>query len=289
MRNPTPIAAAIAIAIAASSSSAQESTGRSPWPAESDEQAEILVLGSFHFADRGLDSYRPRFDIDVRSPERQAEIEELVAQLAAFRPTKIAVEARSERQAHLDSLYRAYRAGEHELGAEELYQVGFRLAARLGHERVWAVDAPGRRFEPNMTQAEWDSAVASRPAIDTTWDAHYFRWYAWEDSLKTTMPLVDYFLYVNEPERLMRSHGHYLVGGFERSGGAGDYFGVDAMTWWWNRNLRIFRNLQRLRVRPDERILLLIGSGHAPLIRHAIEASPEYRLVEVAEYLRPLE
>ena len=259
---------------------------QSPWPADAPE-AEVMLLGTFHFADQGLDSYRPRFDIDVRSPERQAEIESIVEQLAAFDPTRVAVERRPERQAELDSLYRAYRAGAHELGPNELYQIGFRLAARLGHERVWAIDAPARSYFPGMTQAQWDSAIAARPPVDTTWDAHYHRWYAYEDSLKTTMPLADFLLYMNQPERLLRSHGAYLTGTFEASAAQDDWWGVDAMSFWWNRNLRIFSNILRLRQSPDERILVLIGAGHVPIIRHAVESAPGVRLVEVSEYLRP--
>ena len=34
-----------------------------------------------------------------------------------------------------------------------------------------------------------------------------------------------------------------------------------------------------------ERIVLIIGTGHVPILRHAIQASPEYELIEVAEVL----
>lgn len=68
--------------------------------------------------------------------------------------------------------------------------------------------------------------------------------------------------------------------------GEGDeYPGVDRVTAWYNRNLRIFANLQRITKQPDERILLIIGAGHLPILRHTVLASPEYQLVEVREYL----
>jgi hypothetical protein len=52
-----------------------------------------------------------------------------------------------------------------------------------------------------------------------------------------------------------------------------------------NRNLRIFRNVQRISAAPGERILVIYGSGHLPLLRYMAEASPEYELVEVDRYL----
>jgi hypothetical protein len=42
---------------------------------------------------------------------------------------------------------------------------------------------------------------------------------------------------------------------------------------------------QATTVLPDERILLIIGSGHVPILRHCVLASPEYALAEVHEYL----
>jgi hypothetical protein len=36
---------------------------------------------------------------------------------------------------------------------------------------------------------------------------------------------------------------------------------------------------------PDERILLIIGAGHVPILRHCVLASPEDTLVEVQQYL----
>ena len=109
-------------------------------------KAELLFLGVFHFADAGLDGYKPRFSIDFNSPERHRQVEEVVDRLAQFRPTKIAVEWPVKDQPRADSLYRAYVAGTYTLGTNEVYQLGFRLAKKLHHERVYLIDAPGRSY-----------------------------------------------------------------------------------------------------------------------------------------------
>lgn len=54
--------------------------------------ATILLFGTFHFKDSGLDGYKPQFDIDILSAQRQREVAEVVDRLASYRPTKIAVE-----------------------------------------------------------------------------------------------------------------------------------------------------------------------------------------------------
>lgn len=250
-------------------------------------KAELLLLGVFHFADPGLDGYKPRFSIDVKSAERQREIAGVVSLLERFQPTKIAVEWPASDQASADSLYRAYRSGDYQLGTNEVYQLGFRLARRLGHARVYAVDAPGRApvtEDEARTQAaslgfNIDSALKADP-----WEPRYGLLYAYEDSLKTVTPLRNYLLYLNDPERIRIGHGHYLVGPFKLAR-RGNYVGVDDMSRWYNRNLRIFSNLQQLTDSPEERVLVIIGAGHLPILRFLAQTSPEHRLIEASAYL----
>ena len=66
-----------------------------PIPAEfgfGGPQAQLLLLGTFHFKDAGLDGYKPKFDVDILSAERQQEVADVLDRLAAFAPTHIAVE-----------------------------------------------------------------------------------------------------------------------------------------------------------------------------------------------------
>ncbi|HUP47482.1 MAG TPA: DUF5694 domain-containing protein, partial [Thermoanaerobaculia bacterium] len=88
---------------------------------------EILLLGTFHFANPGLDYVKGDVP-DVLTEERQREIAGLVERLKKFNPNKIAVEWPSDRQADLNQRYAGYRAGEHRAERNETYQIGFRLA-----------------------------------------------------------------------------------------------------------------------------------------------------------------
>ena len=53
--------------------------------------AQVLVVGVYHMSNPRLDAVNVTAD-DVLAPKRQREIEQLAARLAAFRPTKVAVE-----------------------------------------------------------------------------------------------------------------------------------------------------------------------------------------------------
>lgn len=267
-------------------------TGATSSPAQEPPRARILLLGTFHFDDPGLDDYKPAFPWNPHTPEHRREIEDVVERIARFRPTRIALEWPASRQAALDSLYAVHRAGGREFSANERQQLGFRLALALGHERVYAIDAPARSYFPDMTNAEYEAHVARLlegvdPALlaaQEALEARYSAMHRVDDSIKTTMPLAAYLLRENEPARLLENHGQYLIGGF-RLGRGDDYLGPDMRTRWYNRNLRIFHNLQRITASADERIVVIIGAGHVPILRHAIQASPEYTLVEVREVL----
>jgi hypothetical protein len=254
---------------------------------EREPRAQMMLLGTFHFADAGLDGYKPRFHVDIQSPERQREVEEVARLIAAYRPTKVAVEWESRHQQRVDSMYRSYAAGERELGANEVYQLGFRIARMLGHERVWLVDAPARTYFPDWTDEHYRAKSAElRPQVRQRpdWDARYTQLYQWGDSMKTVVSLREFLAFQNSAERVRQGHGHYTVGHFHLHTD-GDWFGPDVETRWYNRNLRIFANLQRITESDQERILFIVGSGHLPILRFLTEASPEYEMVEPNDYL----
>jgi hypothetical protein len=262
-------------------SAAQRRSTPPDWPAPAHE---LLIVGTFHFQDAGLDSYRPLVDVDILSPERQEQIQIVVERLARFRPTKVTVEVMPERQLWLDSLYAAYRSGSWELGSNEVFQLGFRLASLAGHDRVFAVDAKRRFYEPWVDPDSFALANDQQHLLDPDIDRQYARLHGWDDTTKANQTLLEHLSYLNEPSRVLRSHGQYLTGNFEV--GIGDeYPGVDAKTAWFNRNLKIFANLQRLVGREQERVLLIIGAGHVAILGHSAEASPQFRLVDISEVL----
>ena len=84
-------------------------------------RAEVLVLGTYHMANRGHDIFNMQVD-DVLAPKRQAEIAQLIEVLKKFNPTKIAVERdllspTTNEQARQ---YADYIAGKHELSRDEV-------------------------------------------------------------------------------------------------------------------------------------------------------------------------
>ncbi len=248
-------------------------------------RAHLLVLGTFHFAYPGLDVHQSSQKLDMLSLARQAEIGAVLDRLAEYQPTKIAVEFPPEEQPNLDERFRAYLAGTSPLTADEVQQLGFRLAARLGHTRLYAADAqPSAIFQPVFDAVE--AREKELAGVDARWQARYERLYAFDDALAARQTLVDHLRYMNDPARVSMGHGSYSVGWFKLEGADGD-LGADFRAAWYDRNLRIFRNLQSITTGPQERLLLIIGAGHLPILRFLAVTSPEYEWVEAGAYLTP--
>lgn len=255
--------------------SALPASAQSPVDAE---RPQVLILGTYHFANPGRDMVK--VDVaDVLSPTRQAEIQRVIEALERFRPTKIAVEIPPAAAQRMDSLYTAYRSGRHALSRSESEQLGFRLAERFGHERLYPInvleeDLP---FEAMMEYAQvHDSSFLAFVEQELARDAEEFNRGQAENTIGEILRLI------NDPDSLAAEHGIYMR--FARVGAGDTYVGADLVAKWYKRNIKIFANLQRITV-PGDRVLVIYGSGHVPTLQELITYDPEMVLVETMKYL----
>ena len=255
------------------------------WFTPEQATAKLLILGTFHFKDSGRDTYKPEVDIDILSATRQQELAAILDRLEEFAPTKILIEVKAERQAEWDQRYQQYLAGELDLGANEIYQIAFQLGKRLEQERLFGVDATGRRYEDLPDTEEYAEEHGQAFPTADVWDQRFMEAYRVEDHAKAKRTLSEHLLLLNSDEQLRFSHGHYVLS-YLALGTEDEYPAADSLTgWWYNRNLRIYSNILRV-MEPGDRLLLLIGAGHVPIIQHAADASPEIDLIDLSEVLR---
>lgn len=243
------------------------------------EPAHVLVLGTYHFANPGLDVVKVEV-ADVLSATRQAEIQAVVDALARFRPTKIAVEHEPALAPRLDSLYHAYRSRQHELSRNETEQLGFRLGAMFEHPRVYPIDHRGEfPFGAVMEYAQ-----VHDPSFVALANEELARIAAESNQRQRDNTIGEILRLSNAPTELAEGHGLYMR---IAPVGAGDtYVGAGLLSKWYERNIHIFANLQRV-AEPGDRILVIIGSGHAPILRELITYDPVLLLVDALEYLPP--
>ena len=256
------------------------------------KSSDLLILGSFHFANPKLDSYKPKYTVDIFSEKRQKELRELLNVIKKYAPTKIAVEWKATNQEKLDSLYNAYLKGEFKLKSNEIYQVAFRLGKELGHKKLYGVDAPSRNFKSSLTQKEYKAKknyYVQKAGIkmlkrEMNINKTYFGLYEKGDKLKTEMSLMEYFNVMNNPDVVSHNHGHYLIGEFKMGEAKkGDYFGADNAIWWYSRNLRIFQNILNINKAGEDKVFVLMGAGHLSILNFLAKSSVDYNLISLEE------
>ncbi len=242
-------------------------------------QPQILVLGTYHMANPGQDIFNAHAD-DVLVPKRQAEMAQLIEVLKRFQPTKIALEVGvfNKRFAHR---YDDYLAGNYQLSANEIDQIGLRLAKELGHRTVYAVDADGDfPWQRLVNYAKGSGRSSELDAIT----GEIQNMVNAQNAYLASHTILDTLLYLNSDEVVAHDIGlYYREAGL---GEPGDWAGADLLADWYRRNIRIYSNLVQLATSSNDRILVIFGSGHLGWLRSDIAANPNLRLRKLAEFVK---
>jgi hypothetical protein len=244
---------------------------------EAAKRAEVLVLGVYHMANPGHDIFNMQAD-DVLAPKRQEEIAELAAVLEKFKPTKIAVEHDS--QGKLNERYAKYLAGQYLLTANEIDQIGIRLAKDLGHAAIYAVDADGDF--PFQRVINYAKATGQSAKLEAMMGEIGEMVKAQGEYLKNHTVLQT-LLYMNSDAKVAQDVGLYYLEA--HYGEPGDYAGPDLLAEWYRRNVRIYNNVTKLVATPEDRILVIFGAGHLGWLRQDFAADPTLRLRKLQDFV----
>lgn len=252
------------------------------------KQKEVLTLGTFHFAFHNRDIKKVEKDdqIDVLDKRYQDEINTIVERISKFRPTVIAIEVDPALQPKIDSLYTSYLKGTYQLNREEYQQIGFRLAKKLNHKKLYCVNDWGRNYK-NIDSIFTSDTIARKKFTDFFYKNPDVSLIHYAKDVFKTKGIIAQLKELNNPENIKKDLGNYFVGIFKYETESNDSFGVDFTTgWWFNRNLKIFRNIQKIEANNSDKILVIYGAGHMNLLNIFFDASPEYDLKDVNDYLK---
>jgi len=261
---------AACLLLAATTSLAHDA-GRFDPPACEPGQLQVMLLGSFHMGNPGMDTVNTETD-DILSDRRQAEIADLVERLARFAPDKVLLEA-PYGTTRAQERYASYLTDEHELTRNEIDQIGYRLARRLGHAAVFPVDYP--MFQDSTAlefyQAYHPESKTDGEAIRADWEIAS----AADSERQRSSTIAQYLAHLNSVEWwAFDLDSRYALQTSMRHAEYDQYAGADLLTSWYKRNLRIITNIHRSTGDDDQRVLLLMGAGHNRILWDLIDTSP---------------
>jgi hypothetical protein len=264
---------------------AQTADRPSGFPAEcAPGEVQVMLLGTYHFANPGRDVIKQDID-DVLQPKRQAELEDLVARIALWKPDRVAVEWPFSRTDTARARYASYLAKTLPPNRNEVVQIGFRLASQLGHDAVYPIDDDSfldlndSLRAVDMRRPEFKKA---RDSIVNVLQKEAEAINAW---MQTTT-IRDHLLRLNTDRALHGGNSLGMFGGYLQAGEGQNYGGPQFLAQWYARNFNMAHNLTRM-LRPEvRRILVVVGSGHVAPLRNLLDEAPQFCPVSPLSYLR---
>lgn len=250
------------------------------------EPIQVMIVGAFHFDNPGRDINNVSVD-PVTTPAKQAELAAVAEGLRRFHPTAVAVERiATDTTTLLDQRYSAFTPADLLTNPDERAQIGYRLANLEGLTRVYAIDEQpddGERdyfpFDKLMTWVTAHGQEAELAALNAPVAAYAADLSARQRTETLGALLAD----TNRADHPVNGNLN-LYYGLLRFGDAVDQPGAELNSGWYERNAKIFAKLM-LTAKPGDRIVVVYGAGHAYWLRHFVQNTPGYVLVDSVPYL----
>lgn len=248
-------------------------------------KAKVMILGMYHMANPNADMANIKAD-DVKSPKRQQDLEALTEMLRKFKPTKIALESPFGSNYH-PKRYAQFL--EHKsfdsLNRSESQQIGYRLAAKLGHETVYPID-----FRMNISPPSMEDYFKKHPKKQQEFGlkmkAIQDSLHHWSEKHLYNNSIAHFLHFMNREEMIQMNYALYIelmkdLMDDELAPGA------EMLAKWHERNLMIFQNLIRITDfnAEEERILVIFGQGHSKILIDLVQDAYFYEQVDVNDFL----
>ena len=240
------------------------------------DPVQVMVLGSFHMAGSTRNVVNGEA-ADLYSEEGRAEIDAVLDRLEEFAPDKIMLEVYPERMEGFHERYAAFQSGTYQPSLSETEQIGMKLAARLGHDRLYGIDySAGLDYRPALALAEelgQDRILSELEAMNAKLAA--------ELQVDADMTVLERLIMLNG-DHFMHGNAYYL--NVARMGTVEDPVGALQIADWWERNLVIFARAAQYS-EPGDTVLIVYGAGHKHQLERHFREARGFELVDPLAYL----
>ncbi|MEZ4810517.1 MAG: DUF5694 domain-containing protein [Allomuricauda sp.] len=263
---------------------------RQPNTQQPETAKQALIIGTFHYHNPGADVVKTK-SFDVLSEGAQAQLEEISEKIKAFNPSQVFVEWPYGEQQELDSLYQLYLADNYFTNdslsnfyrKNEIFQLAFRVAKKVGLKKVQAVDYRNTEFpfDSLMTVV----ATSQQTALQTEIMEGIERFSKeFDEKIEQGASLLDLTYYLNSEDMRNLSNKFHtqiplLVG--DQNNFIGPYLAAE----WYRRNLYMWSLVQKGTTTDDQRIMLLLGSSHIAMIKDFLDKNKDWDGVELSEIM----
>ncbi len=241
-----------------------------------DSGIPVLNVGTFHM---GETSDANSTEYDEADEKNKKDILELCQKLSKFNPTIILVETVPERNEILQDFYEKYKRNPDintPYSDSEVQLVAFEIGRLAGTEKIYGID---HKLSYNYDLSD----VASKNNATKYFELRDSLMRI-VNSLKTDGNLSQTILDYNTEEMynfLITINADLLC----YANSPENFEGADEAAKYYQRNLRMYANINRLPIDSTDRVFILSGASHAAFFNDFLKRSPIYNLQSLNEYL----
>jgi hypothetical protein len=249
---------------------------------------KVLNFATFHFGDTPDAN---KVDFDEKNSEIQKEVRKISEMIAKFKPTIICVETLPKNDDKLLEIYQDFLKNPSQLKTEngEMGMIALDVARLSNTNKIYGIDnkmgynyGVGDFIErsPDLT-----NSIDPKTYLEMT--NNPFKDYPEikkRDKNFENSSLIEKLKLINEPiylDHLINTNADKLLyvgveDGFE---------GADNAAIFYHRNMKIYSNLNRIKMNKNDRVFILMGGAHTAFLREFIKRSPKFEMVNTLEYL----
>jgi len=245
-----------------------------------EEKIQVLNFGTFHM---GFTSDAHTANFDEKNKENQKKVHEIARKLSAFKPTVIIVEMVPEDNHQLQTEYNNYLDNPDVFfeNPSEIELLAYELGRLSGTKKIFGIDHKmgynyriGNEIEnsidPKSYNTFYKDPLKYYPEVNVNRDSL---------TLFDQLKLTNHDLYL---DFLINVNADMLTFAGTEEG----FEGADEATKYYQRNLRMFSNLNRIQLNESDRVFIIMGASHTAFFRDFISRSPKYEMVNTFEYLK---
>ncbi len=268
------------------------------------EPIQIVLLGTYHLSGSTPDPIKVSGDT-ILGTKRQKEIQEIVTQLAKFKPQHIFIEKTEKWDSVFQNVYQKYQQGiqpeRNWILTSEMFQFGIKTAHKVGLKHgVTLVDWQLPDILDTTEVLKDPVRIAYKQYLTTLVEAAKERGFsvkrtatkAFNELIEShiefmnkapSQPLKESLLTLNSEENRRQNYYfsvlHFMDKDLEE-------IGVDWTQMQNIRNMYIYRNILKHITEDTKRCLVIYGASHIQALRDFFESNPRFEIVEVSEVLK---
>lgn len=244
------------------------------------QKIQVLNFGTFHM---GETSDANKTEFDEHDQKNLLEIHKIAAQLAKFKPTVIIVETPPSFDIKLQAEYAEYLINPKMKfkNPSEIELLAYEIGRLSSSKQIYGID--------HKMSYNYQIGKEMVNSIDSVWHNKYFKdplkFYSEVNINQDKLNLFDKFKWYNNDivlDFLIEANAEMLA----HVGSEKGFEGADEATKYYQRNIRMYSNLNRLKLTENDRVFILMGASHTAYLRDFFSRSPKYKMVNTFEYLK---